>query len=452
MNPKIENQRMLARLVGIDEEEAAKRLEKVIKVSCSAAAQPLAEELTLQLERTVSIAENDEPFDLEVVIDCQPSSEGQCIFVAGTADTLVISSNKLASSGGVFAALPRIFRSIAASYVCSVALKHVLGVSELSAELDPFKVEYAKLGLDRALLETSIKMDDTVLAGAGAIGNGFLRALNSFNVSGTMTVADPKRVTEGNLNRCLYFTSDDVNQSKALVLCKRAQPDLPNLALQPFEGTSGELVKKLGRVRRVIVGVDSRRARRSIQNDLHVEVIDASTTEATEIIVHSHRQLTSDACLSCVYKHVPQEFERERDIASALGIDLADVTGGFITTEVAQRIAQRHPKLDSNEIVGVAYDTLFKQLCAEQTIQTASGGQTLAPFAFVSTLAGSLLAIELARSFAGDIGETNYMCVSPWHPPHSRLRRVRPREPGCEFCSKPGSITVLKEVWRDELS
>jgi hypothetical protein len=163
----------------------------------------------------------------------------------------------------------------------------------------------------------------------------------------------------------------------------------------------------------IAVGVDTRRVRRSIQNDLHVEVVDSSTTEATDIIVHSHRQLTSDACLSCIYKHVPESFERERDIASALGIDLADViTGGLVSSEVAERIAQRRPTFDSNAIISIAFDTLFKQLCSELTIQTASGGQALAPFAFVSTLAASLLAPEQARSFVGHIGGTNRLCVS----------------------------------------
>ena len=75
-------------------------------------------------------------------------------------------------------------------------------------------------------------------------------------------------------------------------------------------------------MRRAIVAADSRRARRSIQKDLPLEVLDASTTDVSEIIVHSHRQPTKGACLACIYRHIPDELARERDIASGLGIDL----------------------------------------------------------------------------------------------------------------------------------
>ena len=45
----------------------------------------------------------------------------------------------------------------------------------------------------------------TVLVGAGAVANGFLRAARHLDISGGLTIADPKLVGSGNLNRCLYF-------------------------------------------------------------------------------------------------------------------------------------------------------------------------------------------------------------------------------------------------------
>ena len=78
-------------------------------------------------------------------------------------------------------------------------------------------------------------------------------------------------------------------------------------------------------MRRVIVGADSRPVRRSIQKELPLEVLDASTTDVSEIVVHSHRQPTAGGVLACIYKHIPDELARARDIASGLGIDVADV-------------------------------------------------------------------------------------------------------------------------------
>jgi hypothetical protein len=323
----------------------------------------------------------------------------------------------------------------------------VLKATHLAKDVDPFKVEYANLGLDRALLEQPIYLSETVLAGAGAIGNGFLRSLRHFQIEGTLWVADPKIVGEGNLNRCLYYGPDDVRKFKAPTLCGNAQPDFPNLKLEPFAGTSTELVKREGRIRRVIVGVDSRKVRRNIQGDLHLEVVDSSTTQAKEIIVHSHRQPTEHACLGCIYKHVPDEQARAKDIATGLGIDLADVAEDRISPAVAEKIVRGHPLLDVGTITGMAYDSLFKSLCGEQTLLTSTGAQVLAPFAFVSNLAGALLALELARSLIGRTNETNYMFLDPWCPPHHKLRRLRSRDEACEYCSKPEFQGAMKVVW-----
>jgi len=55
----------------------------------------------------------------------------------------------------------------------------------------------------------------------------------------------------------------------------------------PFVGTFQELVEKQTRVRRVIIGIDSRLARRSIQNDLPFEVLNASDERTLHIALIS---------------------------------------------------------------------------------------------------------------------------------------------------------------------
>ena len=198
------------------------------------------------------------------------------------------------------------------------------------------------------------------------------------------------------------------------------------------------------------MGTDSRRARRTIQGELPLEVLDASTTGITEVIVHSHRQPTTEACLACIYRHIPDELVRQRAIAEGLGIPLKDVTSGaLIDARLASIIAAQHPGLNAAALVGVAFDSLYKQLCAEQTLLTAAGEQTLAPFAFVSSLAGALLALELVRFDTGErfVDGKNYLFVSPLAPPHAHMRRVRPRAPDCGFCGKPTTRFAWQAVW-----
>jgi hypothetical protein len=185
-----------------------------------------------------------------------------------------------------------------------------------------------------------------------------------------------------------------------------------------------------------------------------VEVVDASTTDVSEIIVHSHRQPTDGACLACIYREVPDELARARDIASGLGIALEDVTeNDLINPMIAAKIVERHPTLDASALVGIAFDSLFKQLCAEQALLSPTGKQVLAPFAFVSNLAGALLALEFVRFDAGhEIRRSNYLCLSPWYPPHSKIRSWRGRVPNCEFCGKPTALSAMKQVWPEIFS
>lgn len=100
-------------------------------------------------------------------------------------------------------------------------------------------------------------------------------------------------------------------------------------------------------------------------------------------------------------------------------------------------------------LIGKAFDSLFRELCAQQALLTPSGEQILAPFAFVSNLAGALLALELARFDSGRRFEDgkNYLFISPWSPPYSFMRRTRRRLKDCEFCARPATHEALAFVW-----
>jgi E1 N-terminal domain/ThiF family len=453
ITPAQENQRTLARLVGVDEDQAAERLDRTVIITHDEAAAAFAQELRAQLDRTIRIADGSDG-DLEVIIGRVPAVSAARRLYATLADDRVCLSDKPLPAGTGPADLHGVQAVIAACFAAGVILQRV--ITGLPGPIaDPFVLRFEAIGATRAVLDRPIALDAAVLIGAGAVGNGFLRAARHLDIGGFLTIADPKTVGGGNPNRCLYFNEGDLGRPKASCLCDKAQPDFGCLRLEAADMSFEELRKLKVRVRRVIVGADSRPVRRSIQKELPLEVLDASTTDVTEIIVHSHRQPTSGACLACIYKHIPDELARARDIASGLGIDLADVTpGGLIDERIAGKIVASHPQLPASKLVGIAFDSLYKQLCGELALLSPTGAQVLAPFAFVSNLAGALLALELARFDAGpEIPATsNFLCLSPWTPPHSRIRSWRGREPDCEFCSDPQALNALRDVWpEDEL-
>jgi hypothetical protein len=108
--------------------------------------------------------------------------------------------------------------------------------------------------------------------------------------------------------------------------------------------------------------------------------------------------------------------------------------------------------LETGEIEGAAYDTLFKQLCAEGALRTPEGRQVFAPFSFVSVLAGAYLAVEIIRRLHQGRVEApfNYWKVSPWFTPITRLRQTRLTNPECEFCSDRVTREVAAALWGRE--
>jgi molybdopterin/thiamine biosynthesis adenylyltransferase len=279
------------------------------------------------------------------------------------------------------------------------------------------------------------------------VAHGFLRAARHLRLHGDLVIVDPKTVQAGILNRCLYLGADDVGRDKATALAERAQADFPSLRLIPRVADFKTVARTLDHPpHTVFVTVDSRNVRRSIQLEAPQRIIDASTTDVRGVVVHSNTLPTKHACLACIYRHVPEENARERSIAEGLGVDLADVRRGLISDDIAQRIVQTHPSISPSAIIGMAFDSLFRQLCSTQALATPEGRQVLAPFAFVSAWAGVLMAVETLRSVSGEV-RTNYWSVDPWNLPISRCRTLRPRHPDCQFCSKAEYESVIHELW-----
>ena len=240
-------------------------------------------------------------------------------------------------------------------------------------------------------LKLPLDIGETYLAGAGAVGHGFVYALRYFDVSGTLYITDPKKVTAGGLNRCLLFDTGDLGRPKASRLCEVAQPQFPKLTLVPVDATLDEARKSRGTdflIQRLVVGVDSRRARRSLQSELPGAVFDASTTGVTEVVLHFNRQPTELACLSCVYPESERERKHEENVAEALGLTVQEVRQGFIDSAIAARICARYPDLRTGDLVGRAFDSVYKELCGIGKLKSVGANKSLRLFHLFRSLPG----------------------------------------------------------------
>jgi hypothetical protein len=448
-SPAQENARMLASILQIGEEHAAERLDRTILVTAAknAATTRWAAEIIALLERTVRITidtDVETKPHLELIVGgIKPRADCRRLYADIDAAGATIGFEAAVRGHGE---APGLFAATAACTAAAATLSALIDDPALPTVRFPLTLDFAHLGIPATVLEREINFTGSVLIGAGAVAHGFLRALRNVHARGILPIVDPKTVGEGILNRCLYLTPDDVGLNKAEVLATRAQPDFPQLQITSAVETFKSFAARNGPTATAIVTVDSRRARRSIQSELPGSVLDASTTDVRGVVVHSNLQPNPHACLSCIYRHVPDEHAREQSIADGLGLSLETVKSGFISKEVAVMIAQGHSQINPEAITGMAFDSLFRQLCAEQALATPGGRQVLAPFAFVSSLAGNLLVIELLRCAAG-LSSTNYWSVDPWGAPKRQTRMLRRRVPECEFCSRPEVDEIANELW-----
>lgn len=451
-----ENAATLAAMLGLGTESAAAALDLAVVVTAdpeSPEAQKLAREVIDLLSRTVRHASAlalDLDSAAELVIGpATPRTSATKVYLSLTADQVVISTNRQALA--VCESVPPILGLLVACYASAATLFNATdGI--LPFELpDPLIVRFNELGIDTKSLARPIDIGHAYLVGAGAIGNGFLWAGRYLNFSGRLEIVDDDSVSSGNLNRQIWFEQGDIGRAKVDQLKARAQPLFPNLEIVPRYGRLQDLPERTDGpwLRRLIVAVDSRRARRELQNEFPGEVFDASTTDIREVVLHYHRQPTKHACLSCIYEPDNEEYTREQHIAEHLGVTIEEVRTERISCAAALAIVSRFPKARASEIEGMAYDSFFKRLCAEGQLGVIADKRTIAPFAFVSVLAGTLLALEVVRRLGDETAERhfNYWRLSPWFPPLGRRRVIRPKQQGCAFCGQPTMAAVNATLW-----
>jgi hypothetical protein len=311
------------------------------------------------------------------------------------------------------------------------------------------------LGDDGEQLADEVEFQEAFLAGAGAIGNGFVLAAALLPLRGKLHIADDDKVSGGNLQRCVLFDEASVGQPKAEVLAaKGVEMSDGRLCCEPHYVILQQVPqrKEGAWLRRLIVAVDSPRARRQLQSEMPREVFDASTTGAEEVVLHFHEQPNDHACLACVYHHSPLEGAREAHIADSLGVTPEEVRELRVSKESAVKICARYSHLRLDEVCGLAYDTLFKALCSTSRLMTHEGRQVLTPFAFVSVLAGAMLALEFYRRIkrGGHSRLYNTWHLSPWTNPVPRARRRLEARADCHFCGNAVLRNLIAETWKSQ--
>lgn len=451
-----ENALALAAAAGVSTSRAAELLNISVLIthdpSNSQDAQ-LASETCALLRRTlqsVMAEDGGSAATIELVLgSANPRSEATKVFAALEAEGLVIGTLPLPLTNRE-ARAASILILLSACYLSAAILHRALGKFLPYAMPEPFILRFSELGIERAAFDLPVNLGRSYQAGAGAIGNAILWAGRHVDLRGELVIADDDVVDSGNLNRQVWFSQADLGLPKAVQLVHHAQPSFSRLKLIPEVRRIQDLPQKTEGpwLSRLLVAVDSRRARRELQSEIPGEVFDASTTDIREVVSFYAREPSDLACLSCIYSPDQEEHSREHHIAEHLGVSVSEVRTERISRDAATRIVQRYTNLDVAGVEGVSYDTLFKRLCSENELRSSDGQRIVAPFAFVSCLAGTYLVLDLIRRLTGAGNDDfNYWRLSAWHPPLARRRELRRKQSDCMFCGNVTLSDIASKLW-----
>jgi len=450
---KRENMRALANALGISEEEAGVKLGFEVKLFYSkeiSGSKQFSQELYSLLSRTVETVTCYEGeiecfFEINIIGIIEKK-----LYVHVNDNSFIINTDNSKAHTTDKPSHP-LFLLLCACYTSASILK--LAVDNIPFYVkSPMKFNLNEI-INPGLLNKPINLGKAYMAGAGAVGNALLWSFRYLDVHGELHICDDDSVGSGNLNRQLFFDKKNIGKYKAEQLALKAQSHMTNLKLIPRISLLQNLDEAGNSfwLKRLISAVDSRRARRTLQGEFPLEIFDASTTDITEIVTHYHKQPTDTACMACVYSEDDGERSHEMNIAESLGVDINEVKKERITHEMAVVISKRFPdeNIDSLVIEGEAYDSLYKALCGQGKLKSVEDGQTLAPFCFVSALAGVMLAIELVKRLADDktIHSYNLWKISAWHPPYSKMKKTLKRKGNCPACSSQAIQKLIKSKW-----
>ena len=345
---------------------------------------------------------------------------------------------------------------VTACYAAARAAQALLGNTIDQESWRPFSILDFAQGRVKFDWSATLALGEAHLAGVGAIGSAFLYALGAHGTAeGTLVLADHDKVDIGNLGRYTLFDLNDVGTYKTLAAKERLRKFELRVKVDPIEKRFEQHFRDAHaennsfRVAKLISAPDRRATRRTLQQLLPRALWDASTGP-NQVVVHSNQFDPAYACVECIYPETPDEQAHARHVAQTLNVELGRLLSGELIGEVdAARIRERYPHLQLDALVGKDFYSIFGLLCSAGELRTENG-VVLAPFSFVSGLAGVLLYFELVKSHFPEVfapfQQHNYFQVNPMRMPNPEFRELRPSRKEC-MCQKEVVRRVFQRVW-----
>ena len=253
---------------------------------------------------------------------------------------------------------------------------------------------------DGPAIPARLSLEESLLVGAGAIGQGVLYLLDSLPLYGNLRVIDPQLYGPENLGTCLLLERRQVGMCKVDVakelLAGKIKVDGYREEVAAFKRRLGE---QLPFPRTVIGALDNIEARHELQRLWPDIVFDGAIGEFA-CQVSRHRWADDEACLCCMFRH--SSGEKAEFVASrASGLALERVTSP--EDVVGDVDIERAPAHKREWLAGRKGRTICSVV--QEAVATEISGQPRKGFApsvpFVACFSAAMIAGELVKHLAG---------------------------------------------------
>lgn len=306
------------------------------------------------------------------------------------------------------------------------------------------------------------------LVGAGSVGGAAAYVMKFEPVlAGTLAVLDGQSLDESNPYRAiLAHPLDAAAKAPKVDAVATALTHHEHLRVLTFQQTLVEweaTQPSQQALPLLLVAVDSREERESIQDSLPLDVVNVAV--GPELVAVSGHRTGSGPCMCCL--HMPQTLDaaaiRNSLIAKATGIRQEQVNvlrvGAVRLQPPTLRAIEAHRRLPEGSLdryAGATLDNLYnvELLYGEAVVQTGTGSRLAVAAPFVTALAGVLLAGECFKRATPDLLQYALSSVgrgvqyreNPFNPEFGCLDPHIGRSPIC-LCRSIRRLRLTAEVY-----
>jgi molybdopterin/thiamine biosynthesis adenylyltransferase len=302
-------------------------------------------------------------------------------------------------------------------------------------------------------LPDDITIPDTLIVGAGAIGNGVALLLSQLKLKGRLHIVDKQAYGEENFGTCTLLDGADwLNSSKAECIARwlEQRSDLHVTAEQGLvaNARSGAVVSSMV-VDLVLNGLDDVAARHDVQMLWPTTLVDGGINAIGAGVVTHRLDHPEGACLRCTFS-LPSQDDRELQ-SKATGLSKASLTTNLdrplTGADVDQAEEAKRPWLITKLAEGKTICATITEAQSEKQlgVELEDGFRPSAPF--VATASAALMVAEALKAllYPEAVFSQSFQIANLFLGPTSSVASLRRPSQACECVTQREIIDRLAE-------